>query len=66
MKFFIPGKTFLVGEYAVLLGGAALGLATKPYFELTETEADEAADEFHPDSPAGRYLKPENKKSLAG
>ncbi len=55
MKFFIPGKTFLVGEYAVLLGGAALGLATKPYFELTEADDEKRGNDFHSDSPAGRY-----------
>ena len=33
MKLAIPGKTFLVGEYAVLVGGKALGVATEPYFE---------------------------------
>ena len=64
MKFFIPGKTFLVGEYAVLLGGSALGLATKPYFELTEAEFVNKGDEFHPDSPAGRYLKVNNKENI--
>lgn len=55
MKFFIPGKTFLVGEYSVLLGGAALGLATRPYFELTYSEGGEVTH-FHPGSPAGLYL----------
>ena len=60
MKFFIPGKTFLVGEYSVLLGGAALGLATKPYFELTLNEG--AKEAVHPESPAGRYLSFKNKE----
>jgi mevalonate kinase len=32
----IPGKTFLVGEYSVLVGGEALGLATAPCFKLSE------------------------------
>lgn len=35
LSFKIPGKTFLAGEYAVLLGGSALGLATSPCFEFT-------------------------------
>ena len=54
MKILVPGKTFLVGEYAVLLGSAALGLATKPCFEI-----DFGAKGFtpHPESPAGLYLK---------
>lgn len=64
MKFFIPGKTFLVGEYAVLLGGAALGLATKPYFELTEAEYVNRGEDFHSDSPAGRYLKANKKENI--
>ena len=66
MKIFVPGKTFLVGEYAVLVGGPALGLATKPYFEF-DWLGDEADTDlnheillnekyFHPDSPAGLLL----------
>ena len=34
MNIRIPGKTFLVGEYSVLLGGPALGLATQPTFDF--------------------------------
>ena len=55
MKINVPGKTFLVGEYAVLAGGAALGLATKPCFEISY--GGDNAMSFHPDSPAGRYLQ---------
>lgn len=62
MKLQIPGKTFLVGEYSVLLGGAALGLATKPCFEIDYKISSEAAPVvFHPESPAARYLKKYNK-----
>jgi len=64
MNFFVPGKTFLVGEYSVLLGGAAIGLATRPYFEFQVTQADEAT-EFHPESPAGLYLKAHNERCLS-
>ncbi len=46
----IPGKTFLVGEYAVLSGGEALGLATAPCFELSENQT-----EYHPMSAVGLY-----------
>lgn len=53
MKLNIPAKTFLVGEYSVLSGGSALGLATKPCFEVSYT-AEEGLN-IHPDSPAGRY-----------
>jgi len=53
-SFKIPGKTFLVGEYAVLLGGPALGLATAPCFEFTVGGTN--TESFHPESPAGKYL----------
>lgn len=59
MKLQIPGKTYLVGEYSVLLGGAALGLATKPCFEVSFNSSSPI--EFHPESPAGRYLKKHNQ-----
>lgn len=59
MKLSIPGKTFLVGEYSVLLGGSAIGLATKPCFEITYNEPSRL--DFHPASPAGCYLKKHNK-----
>lgn len=72
MKFFVPGKTFLVGEYAVLLGGPSLGLATKPYFEfdylddIAESDLDttrlKTEKSFHPDSPAGMLVRKHNLK----
>ena len=55
MKINVPGKTFLVGEYAVLAGGSALGLATQPCFEISY--GGDNAVGFHPESPAGRYLQ---------
>ena len=66
MKLAVPGKTYLVGEYSVLLGGSALGLATRPCFEIdysvsTEISNPPAIMEFHVDSPASRYLKKYNK-----
>jgi mevalonate kinase len=48
----VPCKTFLVGEYAVLDGGEALGLATSPGFHLTQTKT-----RVHPDSAVGLFLK---------
>lgn len=39
----------------MLVGGPALGLATKPCFEITY--GGDNAVSFHPDSPAGRYLR---------
>lgn len=53
MTLEIPGKTFLVGEYAVLSNGPALGLATAPCFTLRESPVPTVP---HPESPAGRYL----------
>lgn len=35
MTYHIPGKTFLLGEYAALVGGSVLGLATRPGFEVS-------------------------------
>lgn len=76
MKLLIPGKTFLVGEYAVLLGGTALGLATRPYFEFDFLDPLEKSNplsdvsdflneqSFHPDSPAGLYLSSHPQKLL--
>ncbi|MBY0555173.1 hypothetical protein K2P97_11635 [bacterium] len=61
MNFAVPGKTFLVGEYSVLLGGSALGLATKPCFKI---EYSTLPADFHSESPAGLYLK-KHSKSLS-
>lgn len=55
MKLVIPGKTFLVGEYAVLVGGKALGVATEPYFQ-TDFE-DQHIASVHENSAAGLLLK---------
>lgn len=62
MKLMIPGKTFLVGEYSVLVGGKALGVATSPYFE-----ADLDSPKMHPvheNSAAGLFLKTMGHSSL--
>lgn len=58
LKFSVPGKTFLVGEYAVLAGGSCLGLGTSPSFSIVPNAN---GNPFHPESPAGRYL---HKKSI--
>lgn len=49
----IPSKTFLMGEYSVLMGGRALVLAHAPYFEIEGAPPEVA---FHKDSPAGKLL----------
>lgn len=60
MKYFVPSKTFLVGEYSALVGGAALGLATSPCFEISYLK-QQTPNAFHPESPAGRYLAAKKK-----
>ncbi len=65
MKYFVPAKTFLAGEYSVLIGGAALGLATKPCFEISYLRHD-GSFSFHPESPAGLYLQKNPKKTEDG
>ncbi|MBC7741448.1 MAG: hypothetical protein H7061_04570 [Bdellovibrionaceae bacterium] len=59
MKNLVPGKTFLVGEYSVLREGAAIGLATSPGFEIVPLQTHNQNQQlpFHPESPAGRYLR---------
>lgn len=56
----IPGKTFLLGEYAVLQQGPALIACTAPYFTLTVHTSRPAPTNnwcFHPHSPAGKFLQ---------
>jgi mevalonate kinase len=56
MKIQIPGKTFLLGEYAVLQGGSAIIACTQPYFELIVIENKKGKYSFHPESPAGKFI----------
>lgn len=56
-SFTLPGKTFLVGEYAVLAGGSCLGLATRPSFSMNLKGSKQT---FHANSPAGLYLSKNN------
>ena len=53
MKWSIPAKTFLVGEYAALAGAPAIILTTTPCFEVTLSN-DPGMQGIHPESPAGR------------
>lgn len=50
----IPGKTFLVGEYSVLVGGEALLLATGPGFNVSQVDHN---INYHPLSAAGLYAR---------
>ncbi len=47
----IPSKTFLMGEYSVLIGGRALVMAHAPFFEFGDGHKKVS---FHKDSPAGK------------
>lgn len=52
----VPGKTFLVGEYAVLVGGEALGLATRPAFSRPHPTADLVLENhYHSSSAVGLF-----------
>ena len=59
MRWRIPAKTFIVGEYVALQGGPALILTTEPSFELSILEED-TPSVIHKDSPAGHLLKKES------
>lgn len=54
MKWHIPAKTFLLGEYAALTGAPAIVLTTTPCFELSLTNQG-LLEGIHPESPAGRW-----------
>lgn len=59
----IPGKTFCFGEYAALLGGPALLIATMPGFEMILKKAEaQTQNPFHLLSPGGKYF--ENNKDF--
>lgn len=53
MQWQIPAKTFLLGEYAALVGESAIILTTTPAFSLTIANTSSSC--FHPSSPAGKY-----------
>ncbi|BCA96369.1 hypothetical protein TUM19329_27300 [Legionella antarctica] len=52
MKWRIPAKTFLLGEYVAVTEASAIILTTTPYFELLLTDRKELVG-IHSDSPAG-------------
>lgn len=63
MKWCIPAKTFLLGEYAALTGAPAIILTTTPCFELTLVN-QEGLPGIHPASPAGRLWSSFGYKGL--
>lgn len=54
MKWRVPAKTFLIGEYASLLGEGAIILTTSPLFELSVNNTRELIN-IHIESPAGQF-----------
>jgi mevalonate kinase len=54
MKWRIPAKTFLLGEYAAVAGASAIVLTTSPCFELLLAN-DLTIQGIHPESPAGQW-----------
>ncbi|WP_298622458.1 hypothetical protein [uncultured Legionella sp.] len=53
MKWQIPAKTFLLGEYSAVAEASAIIVTTTPYFELSLSESDSSIEKIHPESPAG-------------
>lgn len=58
MKWIIPAKTFLLGEYAAIAEGSALLITTNPCFELSLSDNKNATG-IHPQSPAGIWWQQE-------
>lgn len=54
MKWQIPGKTFLVGEYSAIADNAAIVLTTSPCFEVSMQRTG-TLPAIHPESPAGQW-----------
>jgi mevalonate kinase len=62
MKWLIPAKTYLLGEYAALAGQGAILLNTKPCFEVDLTDKP-GLQGIHKDSPAGRWWREQGDSS---
>lgn len=54
MKWLIPAKTFLLGEYAAVAEASAIILTTTPCFELSLI-SQAGISGIHPESPAGLW-----------
>ena len=59
MKWNIPAKTFLLGEYAAIVGAPAIILTTQPCFEVSLI-AESGLHGIHSESPAGRWWMRQN------
>jgi hypothetical protein len=63
----IAGKVFLLGEYGVLAGGAAIVAAVGPRFEFRQgLDQGGPLSGLHADSPAARLLRDLGKSGEAG
>lgn len=63
MKWYIPAKTFLLGEYAALLGAPAIIITTTPCFEVSLIDTPQLVG-IHHDAPAGRFWRDHVKQGL--
>ncbi len=64
MKWSIPAKTFLVGEYVAMMGAPAIVLTTTPCFEVTLT-SEPGFQGVHKEAPVSRWWQGQNHQ-LAG
>lgn len=64
MKWSIPAKTFLLGEYAAVAEASAIVVTTTPCFELSLT-SEAGLHGIHPESPAGLWWQ-QRKHSKVG
>ncbi|MDP3267964.1 MAG: hypothetical protein Q8M40_02855 [Legionella sp.] len=62
MKWNIPAKTFLLGEYAAVAEASAIILTTSPCFEL-ELTSKPGLTNIHQESPAGSWWHANGHKS---
>lgn len=65
MNWFIPAKTFLIGEYVALAKGPALLLTTTPYFEMHLSPKATLASIPHA-SPAANFWQSEGIQQCLG
>lgn len=61
MNWYIPAKTFLIGEYAAVVEGPAILVTTAPYFTV-ELSPQPSLVGIHPESPAGLWWSDLNLK----
>jgi mevalonate kinase len=63
MKWSVPAKTFLLGEYAAMVGESAILLTTSPCFEVILSDKP-GLHGIHPESPAGRWWLKQNHQTV--